>query len=122
MIGETSDSITQRFGQAGTPDMREVRWERQLVTVRLQSTPIPTYVYMDKLYIDWQVEGLNLTPLFVYYTSLSYQQMMASAGNSHLMFHPVRGWIPIVDHLHQHNPGMLLRSSHVIGFSVLCAW
>ena len=63
MIGETSDSITQRFGQAGTPDMHEIRWERQHSAAGLHSTPKPTYVYIDHLYINWHVEGLQLTPL-----------------------------------------------------------
>jgi hypothetical protein len=71
------------------------------------------------LYINWQVEGLQLTPLFVYYDSLSYQRMMESEGNPHLMYHPVRGWIPIADHLRQSNPGMILRNSHISDYGVM---
>ena len=116
MIGEASDSGFERFGQAGTPDMHEIRWERQHPAAGLHSTPKPTYVYIDHLYINWHVEGLQLTPLFVYHDALSYQQMMGSAGNGHLMYHPNRGWIPIAEHLHHSNPGLLLRNCHIVDY------
>ena len=99
--------------------MQEIRWEWRHVDAGLHSTPTPTFVYMNHLYINWQVEGLQLTPLFVYYNALSYQEMMASAGNMHLMYHPVRGWMPIVEHIHQSNPTMSLRGSHIVDYGIM---
>ena len=109
------------FGQAGKPvsELHEVNWRSLHFSSNLFTKPPPSLVYMVDLYIDWGSYADNLTPLPLYGNSLSFDVMAESQGNIELMYDPLHGWIPIIDHLHRTNPTVHWCMSHVYDFATL---
>ena len=107
------------FGQAGKPGLHELNWRSMHFSANLLTKPPPSLIYMVDLYIEWGSCADNLTPLPLYGNSLSFDVMAESEGNIELMYDPLRGWIPIIDHLHRTNPTVHWCMSHVYDFATL---
>jgi hypothetical protein len=119
MNSQPEELALRGFGQAGKPGMHEVNWRSMHFSANLLTKPPPSLIYMVDLYIDWGSCADNLTPLPLYGNSLSFDVMAESEGNIELMYDPLHGWIPIIDHLHRTNPTVHWCMSHVYDFATL---